>query len=63
MRRTLTVSTLRRSWGSLYRMRWDIVPALRINGQWLAEAGFLPGEKVTVQVEERSLTIQVEAQP
>jgi hypothetical protein len=60
MRRSLTVSTLRRSWGSLYRTRYDVVPALRINGHWLEQAGFVPGEKVTVQVEERSLTIHVE---
>lgn len=60
MRRSLTVSTLRRSWGSLYRQRWATVPALRLNGQWLEQAGFNPGEKVTVHIEERSLTIQVE---
>lgn len=63
MRRSLTVSTLRRSWNAKHRTNYGIVPALRLNGNWLAQAGFVPGEKVSVRVEERSLTIQLEARP
>jgi hypothetical protein len=47
----------------MYRTHYGLVPAIRLNGNWLAEAGFVPGEKVSVRVEERSLTIQLEARP
>jgi hypothetical protein len=61
--RKLTVSTLRRQWGSVYRTRSDIVPALRLSGNWLAEAGFTPGQKVRVIVEERALKIETDGAP
>ena len=55
--RKLTVSTLRRQWGSMYRTRSDIVPAIRLNGNWLAQAGFPPGQQVSVTVADRTLNI------
>lgn len=61
--RKLTVSTLRRQWGPMYRMRTDYVPAIRLNGQWLAQAGFAPGQKLAVTVEDRVLRITTEARP
>ena len=59
--RRLTVSTLRRQSGSLYRVRYDIVPAIRLNGNWLALAGFTPGEKIRVHVEASALVIRKES--
>jgi len=51
--RTLTVSTLFRP------LRWktQFVPFLRIAGNWFAMAGFHPGDKVTVRIEDGSLII------
>lgn len=54
MSRTLTVSRLFRP------LRWQtqFVPFLRIAGNWFADAGFHPGEKVTVRVENGALIIE-----
>ncbi len=46
---------------SKYReMGWraEIVPELRINGHWLAAAGFKAGEHVTIVVSEGQLLIE-----
>jgi len=34
------------------------VPKLRLTGLWLGQAGFKPGEKVTVEVKSRQLIIK-----
>lgn len=53
MERQLTVSQLFRP------LKWStqFVPFLRISGNWLAMAGFHPGDKVTVRVENGSLIV------
>lgn len=51
--RKLTVSTLRRQWGQMHRSHEGYVPSIRLNGNWLAQAGFTPGQKIRVTVEER----------
>jgi hypothetical protein len=52
--RNLTVSKLFRP------LRWktQFVPFLRVSGKWLESAGFHPGEKVTVRVENGALIIE-----
>lgn len=52
--RTLTVTKLFRP------LRWDtqFVPFLRIAGKWFESAGFHPGTKVTVRVENGALIIE-----
>lgn len=52
--RKLTVSTLFRP------LKWStqLVPFLRLSGNWLAIAGFNPGDKVTVRVENGALVIE-----
>jgi hypothetical protein len=54
--KTLTVSTLFRP------LRWStqLVPFLRCSGKWLAAAGFTPGTRVIVRVENGSLIITPE---
>jgi hypothetical protein len=49
--RKLTVSTLRRTWGAMHRNCEAIVPAIRLNGNWLADAGFKPGERIDVMID------------
>lgn len=51
--RTLTVSKLFRP----LKWRTQFVPFIRVSGNWLALAGFNPGEKVTVRVENGALII------
>lgn len=51
--RTLTISKLFRP----LKWRTQFVPWIRLSGNWLAMAGFNPGEKVTVRVENGSLII------
>ena len=58
--RKLTVSTLRRQWGQMHRSREGYVPSIRLNGNWLANAGFTPGQKVAVTVEDRQLQITLQ---
>jgi hypothetical protein len=57
--RTLTVSTLFRP------LRWktQFVPFLRIAGNWFQMAGFNPGDKVTVSVEDGALVIRPFREP
>lgn len=52
--RTLTVSKLFRP------LKWNtqFVPFIRLGGNWLTQAGFNPGEKVTVRVENGALIIE-----
>lgn len=50
--RKLTVSTLRRQWGAMHRNREACVPFIRMSGNWLAEAGFTPGQKINVAIVE-----------
>lgn len=52
--RTLTVTKLFRP------LRWktQFVPFLRIAGNWFEMAGFHPGDKVTVRVENGALIIE-----
>ena len=52
--RTLTVSKLFRP------LKWStqFVPFIRLGGNWLALAGFHPGERVTVRVEKGALIIE-----
>lgn len=52
--KTLTVSKLFRA------LRWEsqFVPFIRCGGKWLAAAGFHPGDKVTVRVENGALIIE-----
>ncbi len=52
--RTLTVCELFRP------LKWStqFVPWIRLSGKWLAQAGFHPGGKVTVRVENDSLIIE-----
>ncbi len=65
--RQLTVSRLypnasHSGWQSLRRggrgRDGDPVPFLRLAGRWLSAAGFAPGERVSVQVEEGRLVIE-----
>lgn len=63
MRRRLTVSALRREWGPLHRMRTAYVPSIRLNGQWLEQAGFEVGQKIRLAVEENAILIQPETRP
>lgn len=58
--RKLTVSSLRREWGAMHRMRSAYVPSIRLNGNWLAQAGFNPGQKVTVGITDTGLHITPE---
>ena len=37
------------------------VPRLRLTGLWLVEAGFKPGQKVTVEIEPNKLTLTPES--
>ena len=46
--RTLTVSRLYREWGEPHRKRECVVPAVRLNGKWLAALGIVPGQKIRV---------------
>jgi hypothetical protein len=55
--RKLTVSTLRRQWGAMHRNREACVPFIRMSGNWLAEAGFTPGQQVSVTIADRTLNI------
>lgn len=52
--KTLTVTTLFRP------LKWteQFVPFIRFGGKWLAAAGFEPGKKVTVRVENGALIIE-----
>lgn len=52
--KTLTVSKLFRP------LRWkeQFVPFLRCSGKWMEAAGFHPGTKVTVRVENGALIIE-----
>ncbi len=52
--KTLTVTRLFRP------LRWStqFVPFIRCSGKWLAAAGFTPGSKVTVRVENGALIIE-----
>jgi len=54
--KTLKISTLFRP------LRWSsqLVPFLRCSGKWLADAGFTPGTRVIVRVENGSLIITPE---
>lgn len=61
--RKLTVSTLRRQWGPTHRSREGYVPSIRLNGNWLMEAGFTPGIRVHVTVADAGLFIQPETRP
>jgi Toxin SymE, type I toxin-antitoxin system len=62
--RRLTISSLRREWSNMYRTSYGApVPYLRLAGNWLEQAGFTPGQKVSVSVEDRVLTITPEARP
>jgi antitoxin component of MazEF toxin-antitoxin module len=38
-------------------------PHIRLTGQWLERAGFKPGDKITVLVENRQITIQQKMTP
>jgi hypothetical protein len=60
--RKLTVSTLRRQWGQTYRTREGYFPFIRMSGNWLAEAGFAPGCRISVEIfaETSSLIIRKE---
>ena len=51
--KTLTVSTLFRP------LRWEtqLVPFLRMSGKWLNAAGFTPGKKVNVRIENGELIL------
>lgn len=44
--RSLAIETIGDSW------RGKIAPRIRIAGQWLERAGFLPGHRVEVQLEQ-----------
>lgn len=61
--RRLTVSSLRRTWGQMYRSREGYVPSIRLNGNWLAEAGFASGKKVRVYVGNGALRVETEVSP
>lgn len=52
--KSLTVSKLFRP------LRWkeQFVPFIRMGGNWLAMAGFHPGDRVTVRVENGALIIE-----
>lgn len=52
--KTITVSKLFRP------LKWksQFVPFIRVSGNWLAMAGFHPGEQVTVRVENGALIIE-----
>jgi hypothetical protein len=52
--KTHTVSRLFRP------LRWEtqFVPFIRLSGKWLAAAGFVPGRRVTVRVENGALIIE-----
>jgi hypothetical protein len=54
--RKLTVSTLRRQWGTMHRSCEACVPSIRLNGNWLAEAGFNPGARIDVAIDFSSPT-------
>jgi len=55
--RRLTISTKhRRRYKSL---RYQIVPELRLCGDWLAEAGFGTGDTVQVEVYKKELRIKL----
>lgn len=41
----------------------SIVPQIRLTGQWLAEAGFNIGDKLTVQVNHQQIYISRRARP
>ena len=42
----------------LYRERMGLVPQLRINGRWLAKAGFEIGRGVSIKIEQGRLIIE-----
>ena len=52
--KTLTVTKLFRP------LRWQtqFVPFIRMSGHWLAAAGFHPGKKVSIRVENGALIIE-----
>jgi hypothetical protein len=58
--KTLTVSRLFRMQPIHRPLRWStqFVPFLRVSGKWLAAAGFHPGGKVTIRVENGALIIE-----
>lgn len=61
--RKLTISTLRRQWGAMYRSREAYVPSIRLNGNWLADAGFEAGKKIRVYVGNGALRVETEVSP
>jgi hypothetical protein len=61
--RILTVSKVHREWGADNRRKYQTVPALRLNGNWLANIGFAAGQKVRVIANVHSITIAHVAAP
>ena len=55
--RTLTVSRLYREWGEPHRKRECVVPAVRLNGKWLAALGFEPGQKIRLTTNGATITL------
>jgi hypothetical protein len=55
--RTLTVSRLYREWGDFHWRRECPVPAVRLNGKWLAALGFEPGQKIRVTTNGATITL------
>jgi len=55
--RTLTVSSLYREWGEPHRKNGCVVPSIRLNGKWLADLGFVSGEKISVSTNGTAITI------
>ena len=41
----------------------EIPSQIRLKGKWLEEAGFKPGDYVSVSIEMGKLTIQIESSP
>jgi hypothetical protein len=46
-----------------YRDRAGTVPDIRLSGQWLTRAGFIPGSRLAVAVEHGRLVVTVIARP
>jgi Toxin SymE, type I toxin-antitoxin system len=61
--RILTVSNVHREWGADNRRKYQSVPALRLNGNWLAKIGFVAGQRVRVIASVHSITIAHVAAP
>lgn len=56
--RKLKIKYFYRAFGNWNHRHYKTVPQIILQGNWLEQAGFQPGDQVTIKVEDGQLTIR-----